>query len=488
MHPSKCSGLARNSIAVRLALMFALAALAVFALLGAGLYRVLLHEQNRHQHEEIQGRLEEVRYVLVHSRSPRLAQIVREKIEAISAADHHTHIWMWSADPAYRYGDGAEQIAHPFQHAGPSGRMLSLAIESQKPSMMLLGAALPANGPRPALVLVAGNDSLSFARTLHTFGGWLLLLSLAGAALVAAFGYGIARAGLLPLTRMSADAHSIGPDNRGQHLALSPLPRELLHLGQSFNAALERLDSAYRRLETFNADVAHELRTPLANLIGQTQVTLARERQAPALHEVLQSNLEELERLRAIVADMLFLARAEQGERACQRVESSIAAEVGKTIEFFDLLLEEARMRVNVQGDALAPIETALLRRALSNLLQNAIQHSPPGAAIEVRITRDPHSAAIAFSNPGGPIAPEQLARLFDRFYRIDTARRNSDASHGLGLAIVKAVAAMHDGAVFARAQDGHVTVGFSVALGSAAAATDQGETSTQKPRAQGAP
>ncbi|MDR0458242.1 MAG: heavy metal sensor histidine kinase, partial [Burkholderiaceae bacterium] len=433
--------------------------------LGAALHHVLRHELVRHQHEEVQGRMEDVRYMLEHGRSPQLAQFVRQKIDAISAADSHAHFWMWSADPAYRYGQGAEQIARLFQQPGENGQMLDLAVGPLGRAMAVLGVALPANAVRPALVLMVGSSAFSFTRTLHIFELSLLLFIVAGAALIAALGYWIARVGLQPLMRMSLDAQSIGPDNRQQRLALPPLPRELLHLGQSFNAALDRLAGAYRQLETLNADVAHELRTPLTNLIGQTQVTLARERQAPALREVLQSNLEELERLRAIVADMLFLARAEQGERAYQRAPASIAAEVGKTIEFFDMLLEEARMRVTVQGDADAPIQTALFRRALTNLLQNAIQHSPGGTDIQVRITREARNASVAFSNPGEPIAPEQLAHLFDRFYRIDAARRNSGESHGLGLAIVKAVATMHNGGVFARSQDGIVTVGFSVAL-----------------------
>jgi two-component system heavy metal sensor histidine kinase CusS len=331
--------------------------------------------------------------------------------------------------------------------------------------MLVVGVALPANDIRPAVVLMVGISKVPFTHTLHTLDLSLVLCALVGTVLASVLGYWIVRVGLQPLARMSADAQSIGPDNRGQRLALAPLPRELLNLGQSFNAALDRLDSAYQKLETFNADVAHELRTPLSNLIGQTQVTLARQRDAAALREVLQSNLEELERLSAIVADMLFLARAEQGERVHLRTQASIAAEVGKTIEFFDVLLEEARMRVSVQGDAVAPIETALFRRALSNLLQNAIQHSAPGGDIQVRITREADSATVAFSNPGRPIAPEHLARLFDRFFRLDAARSNSYESHGLGLAIVKAVAVMHDGKVFASAQDGIVTVGFSVAL-----------------------
>jgi two-component system heavy metal sensor histidine kinase CusS len=456
---------ARYSIAVRLGLMFAVAAMAVFALLGVVLHQVLERELARYQREEVQDHLEDMRYFLEHSDSPRLAPSVRQKIQTITAANPYIQFWMWSADPAYRYGDRAERMARLLQSPDQSGRALDLTSGAGKRSTVALGVALPANSVRPALVLIAGGNNPSFASTLHTFKWSLGLLILVGAALVAGFGYCIARIGLRPLARMSTDAQAIGPGNRGLRLALSPLPRELLDLEQSFNAALDRLDAAYRQMETFNADVAHELRTPLTNLIGQTQVALTRQREAAALSEVLQSNLEELERMRAIVADMLFLARAEQGERAYQKVEASIAAEVDKTIQFFDVLLEEARIPVSVHGDAVAPIETALFRRALSNLLQNAIQHSPPEANIEVRITRQADNATVAFSNPSGPIAPEQLARLFDRFYRIDAARPNSGESHGLGLAIVKAVAAMHNGQVFAHAENGIVTVGFSVPL-----------------------
>jgi two-component system heavy metal sensor histidine kinase CusS len=456
---------ASHSIAARLALMFAVVAMAVFALLGAVLHQVLKGELADHQREEVQESLEDVRHLLEHNRLPGLAQAVREKIQDIEAVNSHIQFWLWSDDPAYRHGHGSDLIARRFPPSGQPGQVLNLKSSAGAPPAVMLGVALPASDAHPALALAAGCNNPSLVKTLHEFGWTLALLTLIGAALVAGLGYSIARVGLQPLGRMSADAQFIGPDNRGKRLALSPLPGELLHLGQSFNAALDRLDGAYRQLETFNADVAHELRTPLANLIGQTQVALARQREAAALREVLQSNLEELERMRAIVADMLFLARAEQGARAYQKVVVSIAAEVGKTIQFFDVLLEEARMHVSVHGDATAPIETALFRRALNNLLQNAIQHSPPGTGIQVHITRESEHARVAFSNPGGPIAPEQLTRLFDRFYRIDTARLNSGENHGLGLAIVKAVAAMHNGQVFARVQDGIVTVGFSVAL-----------------------
>ncbi|MFH1817451.1 MAG: heavy metal sensor histidine kinase [Pseudomonadota bacterium] len=235
---------------------------------------------------------------------------------------------------------------------------------------------------------------------------------------------------------------------------------------RSFNGALGRLEAAYQQLESFNADVTHELRTPLTNLIGHTQVALSRERSVPQLVEVLQSNLEDLERLRGIVNDMLFLARANLGERPQQLLRTSLAAEVHKAVEFLDFLLEEAQVSVRVQGDAQAPIESALFRRAVTNLLHNAIRHSEPGSEIVVELAAGDGQARVSVSNPGPEIPAEHLGRLFDRFYRVDAARTKSGESHGLGLAIIKAVAAMHAGNVFAASSDGITTVGFSVLIG----------------------
>jgi two-component system, OmpR family, heavy metal sensor histidine kinase CusS len=454
----------RNSIAIRLALMFAAAALAGFAMLGTALHHVLANELERHQQEQISARLEDMAYMLQHSRAVNLGDRIRDKLDTLGADDPRTRSWLWSEDPAFRYGEDLPMVLSAVE-AGSGTVELQIGNPARPVRMRVQGASLAANGQRPAVTYMAGVDAEPFGHTLRTFETAVALLTLAGTVLSAALGYWIARIGLGPVDRLSSDVQQVGPDDRTRRLQLPALPRELAHLGASFNAALDRLDGAYRQLATFSDDVAHELRTPLANLIGQTQVALARERNAAELREVLQSNLEELERLRAIVADMLFLARAEQGVRARGLVASSIAQEVGKTVEFLDLLLDEAGMSVQVQGDAVAPIETSLFRRALTNLLQNAIQHSRPGARVLVQIGHDERSAEVSFSNPSAPIAPEQLPRLFDRFYRVDTSRRNSGENHGLGLSIVKAVAVMHNGHVFARSDGGMTTVGFSVAL-----------------------
>jgi two-component system heavy metal sensor histidine kinase CusS len=190
--------------------------------------------------------------------------------------------------------------------------------------------------------------------------------------------------------RLSADTQPTG----------HPHGHELLALGRSINAALDRLSTTYQQLETFNADAANELRTPVSNLIGQTQVALSRERSAPALREVLQSHLEELERLRCRVVDMLFLARAEQGGRAQDPGPVSLAEEMGKIIEFFDMLL----------GDAQVVVQRSLLRRALSNPLHNAIQHGNGGPLIEVNLsTCSDGGAQRSMTNSSTARAPAQL-------------------------------------------------------------------------------
>ena len=448
----------RSSIATRLAALFAAVALAGFSLISVTLYWVLTQELDRHQMDQIQSRMDDMRYMLTHYRAHDIADRARNKIDALTPTDGHNRYWLWSLAPEFCYGDDLEQVlamtrAQPGMAEWRSGERL----------MRVAGLNLPATANRPAVRLMVGMDFHPFAQTLHSVMLALMILTLLGTAAVALAGYWVARLGLLPVMRLSEEAHRIEPGNPGQRLQLPALPQELADLGVSFNAALDRLDAAYHHLATFNDNVAHELRTPLANLIGLTQVALSRERDGPRLREVLQSNLEELERLRSIVADMLFLARAEQGERASDMKEMALATEVAKTLEFMELLFDEAGMTVRVVGEAHAPVQTALFRRALTNLLHNALQHSQKGSEIGVYLTSDGLHAEVAVQNPGAEIPARHLDRLFDRFYRADESRANSGESHGLGLAIVKAVAQMHKGTVFVTSAQGQTRVGFTV-------------------------
>ncbi len=451
------------AIAARLAAMFAIAALLVLSLLGYALDRELAAVLRRQQIEQLDTKFQDIDYVLERLRGPEQWVRIHAKLDALTPPDRSTQYWILSDDPQIRYGNALAEIVSFSQGASNVGE---LRIGGRAEPMLIRSAYLPANARHAALRFIVGIDSASYAHTRRDFRSVLLASGSGGVLLFALIGYLITHWGLVPLKRLSREAHELSPSMLSQRLVVAQLPAELSDLAQSFNGALDRLEAAYEQLETFNADVTHELRTPLTNLIGQTQVALSRERNAAQLVEVLQSNLEDLERLRAMINDMLFLARANMGERPQQLRQAALATEVEKAVEFLDFLTEEANVSVRVHGDAQARIESSLFQRAVTNLLHNAIRHSPAGSEIVVEVAADAGQARVSVSNPGPAIPPEHLGRLFDRFYRVDTARTNSGESHGLGLAIVKAVAAMHAGRVFATSSGGITTVGFSVATG----------------------
>lgn len=453
----------KRSITLRLVAMFALATSIMFGLIGAALYHVLSGELARHQQEELQTVYQDMEYMIKRAGTVERWSHAQIKMDTLQEASNNVHFWADSVAPQYRYGNDLAAIKSRLAQNDGIG---ILDLPGNEFPLFTLTRTIPAFQDRPAVRLTIGVDSMPYVRTLRTFLTALIALSLMAVLLVVVLGYCIAKLSLRPLKKMSFEAQALNAKTLSQRLYGQLLPEELDDLAVAFNGALSRLEAAYKQLEAFNADVAHELRTPLTNLIGETQVALSRPRTVAEFQEVLQSNLEELERLRSIVNDMLFLARADQGEAATGRVPSLVAAEVGKTIEFLELILDETHETIRVDGDttAQAMIETSLFRRAMANLLQNAIEHSRSGAQIHVIIERQPARVRIGVANPGDPIEPAHLLRLFDRFYRVDGARYNGQRQgHGLGLAIVKAVATMHGGEVFAYCEGGITTIGFSV-------------------------
>jgi len=455
----------KRSITQRLVLMFAFAALAMFTLVGAALYGVLERELTRHQNEDLNTNLQNMRYSIERFGDLEHWPRLQVKMDTLSPADGSVRFWVLSDDPRFLYGKGLDEMERVNQGEAGHG-MLTLPISGR--TYRTLSMRIGPLAERPPVRLIVGVDTAPFEHTLRAFLVALTLLTLGAVALVMALGWWIARIGLRPLQRLSEEARSLQPRTLSQRLQLERLPVELEDLGVAFNGALGRLEAAWQQLEGFNADVAHELRTPLANLIGGTQVALSRPRSAAEFQDTLQSNLEELERLRSIVNDMLFLARADQGEAATGLTSADVAHEVEMTIEFFEPLLDETGTTVAIEGElrAQATMNIALFRRALSNLLQNAIAHSEPRARLVVTITPLADATWIAVANPGKTIAEAHLPRLFDRFYRVDSSRRDAGETHGhgLGLAIVKAVAAMHGGATRATSADGVTSIAFSIA------------------------
>ncbi|MFM0339466.1 heavy metal sensor histidine kinase [Paraburkholderia fungorum] len=449
-----------RSIARRLALMFALVALSVFTLVGTGLFLVLRAQLEHHLRESLDDRSEIARFIVYHAVTPEKWRMAREKLTDMTPRDGSTVYSVTSADSSFHFGQPVQgSVVTNWQ-----GGYARVSPAGGGQDMLTATMTLPAYAARPAVQLQVAASYSPNVRTMRVFGLALAALSALGSLAVLLLSYSVTRIGLTPLTRLTRDASEVSPNNRSQRLNTAALPLELNELAHSFNGALERLDGAYGRLESFNADVAHELRTPVTILIGQTEVALTRNRSVDDLRHTLQSNLEEYERMRAIINDMLFLARADQGERATGLVEVSLAAEVAHTLEFLEIPLEEARVHAQLRGDAMARVNRSLFGRACTNLLMNAIQHCAPGAAITVTIAREDDQLRVAVANPGAPIEPAVLEHLFDRFFRAELSRTNSRENHGLGLAIVKAIAEMHRGTVSATSVNGINTFAFSIA------------------------
>ncbi len=274
---------------------------------------------------------------------------------------------------------------------------------------------------------------------------------------------------LRPLGRLAGRIDELDADTLEQRLDGDDQPAELRPIVERFNELLDRLARSYRQMASFNADVAHELNTPIATLVTSNEVALRRGVAADGLDDLLGSNLEELERLGGIVRDMLFLSTAERGARARTVRVASLAAEVRDVVEFHEGALEDAGLAVEVHGDTSADVDVRLLRRALSNLVGNATRHAERDSTIDVHVRRTGagHDAKVDLivSNIGDTVPPEHLGRLFERFYRVERTRAAPDADdpprHGLGLAIVDAVARMHGGRAQAASADRLTSIGI---------------------------
>ena len=297
--------------------------------------------------------------------------------------------------------------------------------------------------------------------------GWVLVAVTLAASAVVAFGAGWhVRRALRPLKQLAAQTRAISPQHLDQRLLMADAAEELRPWIDQFNALMARLERSYAQLEGFNADVAHELRTPLANLIGQTEVALSRERTVDSLRDTLVSNLEEMQRLSVMVNDMLFLSNADRGAVARRGAPVSLAALAHQVAEFHEAPLEEAGLSLRVEGDAVLPVDESLFKRALSNLLGNAARFGRRGSTVLVRIAPEAaEHVRVVVQNEGEAIDAQALPRLFDRFFRAEASRHcPEDQHHGLGLAIVAAIARMHAGQTLAEHQGGLTRVGFTLA------------------------
>jgi two-component system heavy metal sensor histidine kinase CusS len=226
------------------------------------------------------------------------------------------------------------------------------------------------------------------------------------------------------------------------------LPAELRPLASTFNEMLDRLEESFTRLSRFSADIAHELRTPVNNLRGEVEVALTKLRSVEEYRDVLGSCLEEFGRLSQLIESLLFLARSENAQTALSKGPVDVREELTKVHEFYEAAAAEAGVTLSVaaQEPVTACLNRTLFQRAVGNLVANALAYTPSGGNVSLSATREGDAVRVTVSDSGQGIPPEDLARVFDRFYRVDRARSSASGGSGLGLAIVKGIVLLHGG------------------------------------------
>ncbi|KAA3535162.1 heavy metal sensor histidine kinase [Pseudomonas savastanoi] len=268
----------------------------------------------------------------------------------------------------------------------------------------------------------------------------------------------VVRRGLRPLGAFRKVTALISARDLSHRMKVKGLPDELRDLAHAVNFMLHRLDGDVQQLAQFSDDLAHELRSPMNNLMGKAQVTLSRPRPSVEYKQALESCTEELERMSRMISQMLFLASVSQPAAPLPVEVIDLREEADKVAELFSSSAEERDITLQVQGNAKATGERLMIQRAISNLLSNAIRHGLSGSVITITLATHADEVSLAVRNAGEGIDAEHLSRLFDRFYRVHVSRARQQGGTGLGLAIVRSIMSLHEGQVTVESEPGHFT------------------------------
>lgn len=335
----------------------------------------------------------------------------------------------------------------------------TVAVGGGREPYRVLAVGLPRRSR--LLVVAASTDPIDVAvRRL------ILLLATAGPAtigLCGAGGYLLARRALRPIDRMTRAASAIGADDPSGRLDVPRLHDEVGRLGHTLNQMLARLQSGLEEQRRFVADASHELRTPLSLMAGEIDVDLRSSATPAESRATLESLREEVTRMTALVDDLLMLASIDEGAGRPMPSKVDLLALSRDVVARFASRAQRYGIALSVDGDPVVVWgDEGRLSRVVSNLLDNALKHTPAAGTVSVSVGRGAGSATVSVIDSGVGIAREDLPHIFDRFYRVDKARTRSDGGAGLGLAVCESIVRAHGGTI---AMDSTVGEGTAVTI-----------------------
>lgn len=348
---------------------------------------------------------------------------------------------LWSSDGRWLYGQPLRAVRGgeappPVASAGTGSRFGTLELDGRDLRTLSASARIGDH----EVILRAYRDEEAMHHTLREILIALLLALPLIAVLAAAAGHATAGRMLRPIGVMADRARLIGSESLDQRLPVPNPDDELGRLATAFNATLQRLQVSFDSLRHFTSDASHELRTPLTALRAVGEVALRNPAGEPALRESIGSMLEEAGRLDDLVESLLALARAGGNDYALRPEAIPLRELLAELRDTVAVLTNEKQQTVEVAGDesVSATGDRLLVRQAIMNVLFNAIRYSPPGARIELRCWREGTEAMVEVTDNGPGIAAEHLQQVFERFFRVDTARAREAGGTGLGLAIAR--------------------------------------------------
>ncbi len=452
----------RSSLAVRLVTLFCCGSVVIMVAVTSSLYHALRMQVEERDAAVIHGKTRIIEHLLDEIGTPDRLDGLVERVRDMALAHPNLSVGLqasggWLVEPRGDIASVAVRIAS--EDPQPELNFRTAQVGKSTWWMKRIHHSWPASSARPVDVVVALDVSDS-QRLIRGEAVNALLVAVVGSLLSGALAFFVVRRGLAPIARVAERAEQITVQRLGTALPEEDAPTEIRGLAQSINLMLGRLNESFRALEQFSADIAHELRTPINNLFLQTQVTLSRPRDAEEYREALLSNLEELQRLDRMVSDMLFLARADRGVLSVAVEPVDLANEAASVAEYFEPAASEKSQEIVILGHSIVRGDRLMIRRAITNLLSNAVHYAPAGGRIEVNVESAREAAVFAVRNScSTPIRAEELPRLFGRFARRDEPREDDAEGAGLGLAIVESIMRLHGGV--AQAESGEFGVRF---------------------------
>lgn len=256
-----------------------------------------------------------------------------------------------------------------------------------------------------------------------------------------------------PVRDITRQAEEIGAETLGRRITAHADTMEYRRLVDVLNTMLQRLDAAFEAQRRFTGDASHELRSPLTALRGEIELALRKQRSPEEYHRVLESALEEVERLSELASELLTLARSDAGVIEPRRRDVSLREPVGLAVERVESAAAAKDIEISIEGDDVSGLwDPELIERMTFNLVENAVKYTSPGGRVRIELATAGDAAELVVLDTGPGLTEQDRSRIFERFYRADAARADSEGS-GLGLSIVRAIAAAHGGRAVAESR-----------------------------------